>query len=102
MRGEDHFRASLGQIFNRRDGPPEPVILSDLPVADGHVEVHPDEDTSLPIAIIGQIGNDLFHHSAILSDVYDAADRPVYHRCDTFSIVVLKTSSELTEMLSMP
>jgi hypothetical protein len=67
MGGEDHFRASLGEIFNGRDGTPEPVVFTDLPVLDGHVEVNPDEDTSPCIATVRQIRNDHFHESAILS-----------------------------------
>ena len=45
--------APLGQLFNRRDGAPEPALLPHLRAADTSVEVHPGQDTFLRIAILG-------------------------------------------------
>ena len=78
------------------------MILSNLPVVDGDVEIDPNEDASPFIAIIGQIGHDSFHESATFTRMAPA--RPEFHRCNTFSIsrtvtVVLRTVSGLSEML---
>lgn len=75
------------------------MILSNLPVADGDVEIHPNENTSPCIAIIRQIGNDSFHESATF--IRMAPARPEFHRCTTLSFsttatVVLRTVSGLS------
>ena len=41
---EDHGRARVERVLNRRNGPAQPRVVADAPVFQRHVEVDPDEN----------------------------------------------------------